>query len=277
MAQDRVSEPIRLVVSDIDGTLVRHDKSLSDEVVAAARRLRDASVAMTLISARAPSGMLWIAEKLGLTDPIGAFNGGTIVRPDGTIVAAERLDPAVAKRALALIARPEVITWLFCAGRWHASRLDEEHTPRERKSANQDPLVGGEFDALLDAVDKIVAVSDDHAMLAELERTVADALGDGATVGRSQSYYLDITAPGANKGAGITTLAETIGVPLAAVAAIGDQRNDLAMFARAGLSIAMAQGPDEVRAAADRTTRSNDDDGVAHAIDTIILPATRRS
>ena len=70
---------VRLVISDIDGTLVRGDKRLSDGVVAAVKRLQDAGVAMSLISARPPSGMTWIAERLGLTGEIGAFNGGTIV------------------------------------------------------------------------------------------------------------------------------------------------------------------------------------------------------
>ena len=267
-----MNEAIRLVVSDVDGTLVRSDKTLSDGVVEAAKRLQAAGVPLTLISARPPSGMLWIAERLGLTAPIGAFNGGTVVLPDGTIVSAERLAPDVAKRALALIDRPDVITWLFHEGKWHAGELDEAHSPREVKSANQQPIIGGDFSQLLDAVDKIVAVSDDHAMLAALEQEVAYALGDSATVARSQPYYLDITAPGANKGAGITALAEADGVPLDAVVAIGDQRNDLPMFARAGISIAMRQGPEEVRAAATHVTGSNDEDGVAQAIDSIILP-----
>lgn len=100
---------VRLLISDIDGTLVRHDKTLSDGVVAAVGRARAAGIAVSLISARPPSGMLWIAEKLGLTDPIGAFNGGTIVRPDGTVVAAEHLDPAVSQRVLSLIDQPSTL------------------------------------------------------------------------------------------------------------------------------------------------------------------------
>ncbi len=263
---------VRLVLSDVDGTLVRNDKSLSDGVVAAVQRLKAAGIPMTLISARPPLGMLWIAERLGLTEPLGAFNGGTIVRPDGTILSAERLEPAVAKRALELIDRPGIIPWLFHAGRWHGGRLDDEHTPREVKAANQQPIVGGNLSTLLDAVDKIVAVSDDHAMLADLEREVAAALGKDATVARSQVYYLDITAPRANKGDGVAALARAAGVPLAQVAVFGDQRNDLPMFARAGLSVAMGQGPAEVRAAATHVSRSNDEDGVAFAIDEIILP-----
>ena len=264
--------PIRLVVSDVDGTLVRSDKTLSDGTIAAVKRLQDAGIPLSLISARPPSGMLWIAERLGLTGLIAAFNGGTIVQTDGTVVSAERLALDVAKQALALIDDPAIIVWVFANGCWHTSKLDVAHTASERKSANQEPIVCSDFSGLLGQIDKIVAVSDDHAMLAKLEAQVAGALGDGATVIRSQLYYLDITAPRANKGDGIAALAKAAGVDLAQVVAIGDQRNDLAMFARAGLSIAMAQGPEDVRMAADQVTSSNDDDGVALAIDRIIMP-----
>ena len=264
--------PIRLVVSDVDGTLVRSDKTLSDGVVAAVKRLQETGAPFSLISARPPSGMLWIAERLGLTGQIGAFNGGTILQPDGTVVSTERLASDVATRALALLNDPALIIWVFAEGRWHTSKLDDEHTPRERKSANQEPTLCGDFSGLLGKVDKIVAVSDNHDKLAVLEGQVAEALGHGATVIRSQLYYLDITAPRANKGDGIAALAKAAGVDLADVVVIGDQRNDMAMFARAGVAIAMEQGPEEVRTAASCVTGSNDEDGVAQAIDRIILP-----
>jgi Cof subfamily protein (haloacid dehalogenase superfamily) len=262
---------LRLLVSDIDGTLVRSDKSLSDPVIAAVKRLEAAGVPVSLISARPPSGMLRIAERLGLSSPIGAFNGGTIVRPDGTIVSAAHLAADLSSRALELIDRPTVIKWVFARGQWHTDRLDDHYTPRERKAADQEPVVCSDFSRFLGAVDKIVAVSEDHAMLAELEKQVGATLGQGATVARSQPYYLDITAPAANKGDGVAALARAAGIPLDQVAVIGDQYNDLPMFRRAGLSIAMAQGPEDVRKAAMQVTGSNDADGVAQAIDRILL------
>lgn len=261
-----------LVLSDVDGTLIRSDKSLSDVVVAAAKRLEAAGLALSIISARPPSGMLWIARRLGLSGPMGAFNGGTIVRADGTILSAARLALEVARRTLAMVERPDVHVWLFSDGRWHCTRLGSAHDDSERVTSTQEPVVVGDFAPLLGSVDKIVVVSDDHAMLARLETAVADALGSDATVARSQPYYLDITAPAANKGDGVAALAAAMGVSLERVAVIGDQRNDMPMFARAGLSIAMAQGPAEVRATAMRVTGSNDEDGVAQAIDRIILP-----
>jgi Cof subfamily protein (haloacid dehalogenase superfamily) len=271
----RGSGTIRLLISDIDGTLVRNDKSLSDAVVAAVRRVVDAGVPVTLISARPPSGIEWIAEKLGIHGPLGAFNGGTLFKADGTIKAAERLGERVAQAALDLLDRPEITRWLFADGRWYAEATDNPHNDREIQSANQQPTLGAEWAPLLPHADKIVGVCDDHDLLAALEQQVADALGAEATVARSQPYYLDITAPHANKGEGIERLAAAYGVPLEEVAVLGDQRNDLPMFARAGLSVAMGQAPEDVRAAATHVARSNEEDGVADAIERFLLPATR--
>ena len=271
-----MSGRIRLLVSDIDGTLVRNDKSLSDDVIAAVGRVRKAGLMMSLISARPPSGMLWIAQRLQLTNVLGAFNGGTILCPDGTIVAAERLKSEAATRALALLAHPAVTPWLFSDGLWYAQTIDGIYVPRESRAANVEPVSTKDFAGLLARVDKIVGVSDDHAVLVRLAASISATLGRDATVSCSQPYYLDITAPAVNKGDGLAVLARAAGVSLEEVAVIGDQRNDLPMFARAGLSIAMGQGPCEVLAAADRVTRSNEEDGVAHAIDEIILAEAAR-
>ncbi|MDO6415051.1 Cof-type HAD-IIB family hydrolase [Sphingomonas sp. BIUV-7] len=263
---------IRLVISDVDGTLVRSDKKLSPEVIAAVGRLQDAGVPFTLISARPASGMLWIADALKLTHPMGAFNGGTIVKPDGAIVSAEHIDPAVADKAIAMLVETKVALWLFAHGKWYAQDVANTHMDSERSSANAEPVMFRDASEVKGPFDKIVGVSDEHDFLADLDKKVSAALGDGATVARSQVYYLDVTAPLADKGHGIAALAKAHGLSLDEVAVLGDQRNDLPMFARAGFSVAMGQGPAEVRAAATRETRSNDEDGVAHAIDEILLP-----
>ena len=267
---------IRLVVSDIDGTLVRNDKSLSDVVVAAVQRLQDAGTAFSLISARPPSGMLWIAAKLGLTGKIASFNGGTILKPSGEIVSAYLIDPSFAACTLTMFDRPGVETWLFANANWYARTTPSEFFSRERKSANVEPLIVGSFDGLLANVDKIVAVSNDGALLTQINSEVTIALGAAATVSRSQAYYLDVTAPRGNKGDGVAALAAAFDLPLASVAVFGDQHNDLAMFERAGLSVAMGQAPQEVRVGATHVSRSNEDDGVADAIDRFVLPIVRQ-
>jgi Cof subfamily protein (haloacid dehalogenase superfamily) len=267
------AEPIRLLVSDIDGTLVRRDKSLSDGVAAAVQRVLNAGIPVSLISARPPSGMLWIAERLGLEGPIAAFNGGTVVMPDGRIVSEERLDPATAAAALAMIDRAGVTPWLFSDGKWYARDRDNSNLAREKLAAGLEPIFDEDLAAHLHHADKLVGVSADHNLLARIEGETRAALGESATVARSQPYYLDITGPGANKGAGVARLAAAYGVLLSAVAVLGDQGNDLPMFARAGMSVAMGQAPEAVRAAASHVALSNEEDGVADAIDRFVLPA----
>lgn len=266
---------IRLLISDIDGTLVRNDKTLSEGVVAAVLRAKAAGLHFSLISARPPSGMLWIAQKLGLTGPIGAFNGGTLVDGDGAILSAEYLDPAIARHVFQLIDAPGVTPWLFADGRWYVQTTEGKHVARERLASNQEPVICATFEGLAERADKIVAVSEDYEALAGLESAVGQTLGSFANVVRSQPYFLDFTAPAANKGTGVIALAQAYNVPLHQVAVMGDQNNDLAMFKVVGYSVAMGQAPQNVRQAACAVASSNEDDGVADAIDRLILPNLR--
>lgn len=263
-------------MSDIDGTLVRDDKTLPQANIEAFQRLRAAGVQASLISARPPSGILRIAQALDLPGPLGAFNGGTIIDSSGAIISAERLEPDVVRQVLTLLGAAGVGIWLFAHGRWYAQSTSGPHTDHERQAADVEPTLASDF-FRLDQVDKIVGISDDHDALARLERLVAAAVGPHATVACSQPYYLDITAPSANKGDGIAAIAGAAGVALSETAAIGDMANDLPMFARAGLAIAMGQAPKTVRAAATYITASNEEAGVALAIDRYILPSGTRS
>ena len=185
---------------------------------------------------------------------------------------------ATAREALAVwiagawAAGAPVDIWVFADDRWYASDPDGPHTGSERRASAQEPVTTRAFDALLDHADKITFVSDDEAALRALYAEVHAAIGERATVAQSQTYYLDVTAQRANKGDGIAALAAALHVDLADVAAIGDQANDLPMLKRAGLSIAMGNAPETVQSAAAVTTRANTEDGVAHAIDTIVLP-----
>lgn len=260
-----------LVVCDVDGTLVDKQKRLTDATVRAIARLRDAGIGFTIISARPMSGMMPIAEALALDVPMGAFNGGIVFHRDGTIASHATIPEAVARGMFDLVGEAAVDRWVFADDRWFASTDRGVHVEHERLASNQEPVVRARFDDLLDRADKITFVSDDAALLAGLSEKATQRFGDEATIVQSQTYYLDITAPAANKGDGITALAAAIGVPLAETIAIGDQANDLAMFARAGRAIAMGNATDAVKARAADVTTANDHDGVAHAIDTFIL------
>lgn len=263
---------IRLVISDVDGTLVRKDKSLADATVAAVDRLRKAGARFTLISARPKTGLDPIVAALRIDEPVAAYNGGTILPPGGTIAEEHRLSGDAVRRSFAIAAGSGAQPWIYADGLWQVTTIHNPHVPHERLSAGQEPTVVNDMTPLFDRVDKLTWVSDDPALLHGLEAEMKAATSGAATIALSQTYYLDLTHPQANKGDGITALARATGVDLAEVAVLGDMPNDLPMFARAGLAIAMGQAPEEVRAAARYVSTSNDDDGVAYAIDTILLP-----
>jgi len=261
---------IRLVVSDVDGTLVDKAKQVTPGTVAAVKRLREAGVGFTIVSARPRSGMRWIADLLEIDGAMGAFNGGTIFHRDGRVERHDTVPADVARGVLALVG-DAADTWVFAGDRWYATNGDGPHTASERKASNQEPVVRDGFDDLLDDCDKLTFVSDDEDALRDLATRARAAFGDRATIVQSQTYYLDVTATTANKGDGVRGLADALGVDLARVCAIGDQANDLPMLELAGLAVAMGNAPDAVKQAADAVTDANDADGVAHAIDRLVL------
>ena len=264
---------IRLLVSDIDGTLVRKDKTLPEENIAAIREVVATGCRVSLISARPPSGILPIAQALGLDGPFAAFNGGVLFDANGAVRDAHRLSSRLAGDMAVLFARHDVMRWVYADGQWLTNTVDEIHTPREVLAAGIEPVVTDRWgDALLRA-DKMVAVSDNDALLTKIEGAARELAGDDATIARSQPYYLDITAHAANKGDGLAELARIAGVPLSEVAVMGDADNDLPMFARAGLSVAMGQSQSWVTTAATFATDAIMDDGaVAEAVERFILP-----
>lgn len=264
--------PIRLVVSDVDGTIVRKDKSLSPQVIAAVHRLRAAGIPFTLISARPMSGVLPLVAPLGIDIPVAGVNGGVIFRPDGSVIAEHKVDPEVTAGLFAMAEGVAVDRWIFADNRWYTSSLEGERVQRERIASNTDPILRDDFSDLYDRADKVTFVSFDYPMLRDLTARAAAAFGTRATVGQSQTYYLDVTDTHANKGAGVASLAEMLGVDMAEVAVFGDMDNDVPMFVRAGLSVAMGQAPDTVKQAATFVSSTNEEDGVAHAIDTFVLP-----
>jgi Cof subfamily protein (haloacid dehalogenase superfamily) len=264
--------PIKFLVSDIDGTLVTPDKTLTQAAIEAVAGLGRAGLPFTVISSRPPRGMASVVSPLAVSLPYAAFNGGNIVGADGNLIEARRLAADVAAKALAVLTKGGIGAWVFADGDWLVLDGAGPKIERERHTVGFGPKVVASFDAVLDRVDKLVGVSEDDAALTTAEAEVRGALGGKANIERSQAYYLDITHPLANKGEAVKTLAGMIGVDLAETAVIGDMTNDIAMFKVAGFSVVMGQSPAAVKAEADVVTRANTEDGFAYAVEHFIRP-----
>jgi hypothetical protein len=261
-----------LFVSDIDGTLVTPDKLLTPAALEAAAELRAAGVPFTVVSSRPPRGMARIVAALGLTLPFAAFNGGSLVEPGGEVIAAHRLAADAAAGALAVMARHGVKPWVFADDAWLVADTSGPEMVRERRTIGFDATLVADFTAVLGRIDKIVAPSADAALLDAVEAELRAALGGRANVERSQSYYIDVTHPAANKGEAVRALAAQVGADLADTVVIGDMTNDIPMLRIAGFGIAMGQAPEAVKAAAQAVTAANTDDGFAKAVRAFVLP-----
>jgi Cof subfamily protein (haloacid dehalogenase superfamily) len=266
---------IRLLLADVDGTLVTQDKLLTDRAIAAVHKLHDAGVLFAVTSGRPPRGMQMLIEPLALTTPISAFNGGVVVQPDMTVLEQKVIPDSLVAPIVDKLESAGVDVWIYRGADWYIRRLDAPHVAREQFTVQFDPTVVESFDGLADGVAKIVGVSDDHDLVASVAISGHDEFGDHVSIARSQPYYVDVTHPQANKGEVVKFLSAKYGVAPDQIATIGDMPNDVLMFARSGLSIAMGQSGIDVQRAARRVTTSNEENGFANAVDRFILrPST---
>lgn len=261
---------IALVVSDVDGTLLTKEKVLTDRAISAVRKLHEAGIGFTITSSRPTIGMRFLIEPLGITLPIGAFNGSCIVDPTLKPVEQHLIPEAAARRALDVLDEFGAEVWLFTSDRWLVRDGNGSYVPHEKRAIRADPTVVDDFTPYFSEACKIVGASADAAGLQSCEAAMQQALGAQATAIRSQSYYLDITPPGVNKGTFVQTIAGRLDIPAEAVATIGDMQNDLAMFRVSGTSFAMGNATDDVKRQATHVAASNEEDGFARAMETII-------
>ena len=270
-------EPVRLLLADVDGTLVTKDKVLTQRSIEAVRELRDAEVLFALTSGRPPRGMQMLIEPLSLSTPISAFNGGLVTEPDMTVLEQKVIPDELVPAIIAMLESAGLDVWIYRGAEWLVRDLKAPHIARESFTVQFDPTLVESFDGITQDVAKLVGVSDDHDLVASVASAAHDEFGDHVSAARSQPYYLDVTHPGANKGGVVRFLSSRYDIPEERIATIGDMPNDVLMFARSGLSIAMGQSGREVHRAARRVTGSNDEDGFAEAVERFVLPATDRA
>jgi Cof subfamily protein (haloacid dehalogenase superfamily) len=262
---------ISLLLTDVDGTLVTKEKVVTERARRAVGRLHDAGIKLAVTSGRPPRGMAMLVEPLALQTPIAGFNGGVYIRPDLSIIEERVLPRAVAARTVDIILTHGMDAWLYVGNDWFVRDTEAPHVARESRTVRFPPTVIRDLGEKLDRVAKIVGVSDDYDRVQRCEADAQAALGGTASAFRSQPYYLDVTHPEANKGAVLDYLSRTLGIPPAEIATAGDMPNDVGMFRKSGLSIAMGNAGPEVKSQANFVTDSNEEDGFAKAVERYIL------
>ncbi len=280
----RTPATIRLLLADVDGTLVTREKVLTERARAAVTKMRSAGIQFAITSGRPPRGMEMLIPPLALTTPIAAFNGGMFIKPDFSVIEQRVLQADVIEPAMETMRDYRLDTWIYRGTDWFVHERHGAHVDREEWTVKFPPTVVADFKGLTSNVAKLVGVSDDLEAVCECETAVRKQFAakvhaaqtnpqreNLVSAARSQPYYLDVTHPEANKGYVVTRLSELLDIPVAEIATIGDMPNDMAMFEKSGISIVMGQAAEEVRSAATYVTSSSDEEGFAQAVEKFVL------
>jgi Cof subfamily protein (haloacid dehalogenase superfamily) len=260
----------RLVATDLDGTLLRSDATVSDRTRQAIRAVRNAGVHVTLVTARAPRWLEEIIEDLELSSGYAVCSNGAIVYDfaRGAPVAHHSLSADVATWIVEALrtAAPGVA---FACERESLAFREPHYIPLwptpESEGSRTDAL---EFVA--EPVSKLV-VQHAHLSQEELYALVTGVCGEDATATISGEVLVEISAAGVTKAYALAALCEKLGIDPQDVLAFGDMPNDIPMLEWAGWGIAVENAHPDVIAVADEVTGANDDDGVAAALERLLI------
>ncbi len=261
---------IRLVAIDVDGTLLNVQHEITPGTAAAIERARGAGVEVVLTTSRPPRALWPVLRALGLTEPAvfvasqGALTGSYSAEGELRVLDRQPMPVDLAQRvASAGDVVGMSVNW-FAAERWLVPRVDD--LIREESAIVGCAPEVADLSAEREGPDKILLLAGPAG------RDIAGAvtIPEGLVAMASTPTHLEVTRAGVDKGAALRRICTMWGIAPGDVVAIGDGRNDLGMLAFAGFAVAPANAHPEVLAAADLITSSNDEDGVAQALDRLV-------
>ena len=266
--------PIELIVSDLDGTLLRHDGSLSQRTVAAVRAAVAAGFKVVLASGRPPRTVQPIADQLGLKGLAVCSNGAILYDLDRQEVISHEHVPQAALKNIITKLREREPSVSFATEHGHRVGCDPRFPRPETWVSGLNPVIDEIETLTADAVIKLAIHHPDHAVerLAELVRSIT---GNELSVTFSGMHFVEVAAAGISKALGLAQVCERLGIDPKRVVAFGDMPNDLAMLSFVGRGVAVGNAHPDVMAEGHETTGSNDEDGVAQVIEALVATRAR--
>ena len=254
---------IKMITIDLDGTLLRSDGSVSDRTVRTLQAARDKGVVVAIATGRMYQTARPYGERLGL--------GGLIETLESKKILFQQVIPREWAQELADLARRrgwQLQTYIDDVLR--AARDDEWIRDYERITHSKACICGDDFYHVQGDCNKLLSRGG-HDDLVARKALIEKTFPGRFNVLFSAPTFLEIMPQGVDKGEGIRRLGELYGIGTDEIMALGDSQNDLDMLKAAGFPVAMANAAEEVKAAAAYVTASNDDDGVAAAVEKFVL------
>ncbi|MEG0887628.1 MAG: Cof-type HAD-IIB family hydrolase [Bacteroides sp.] len=266
----------KLLVLDVDGTLLNTEKKISMRTQAALIKVQQMGVRVVLASGRPTYGLMPLVKTLELGNYGGfilSYNGGQIINAqNGELLFERRINPEMLPYIEKKARKNGFSLFTYNQERIITTSIDNEHILGEAELNNMELIKEEEFSIAVDfAPCKCMVVSDNEEALIDLEEHWRRRLNGALDVFRSEPYFLEVVPPAINKANTLGALLEILELNSEEVIAIGDGVCDVSMLQLAGLGVAMGNAPDSVKICADMITASNDEDGVAVAIEKAIL------
>lgn len=270
----------KLLVLDVDGTLVNSKKELSVQTLTTLLKIQHAGMRIVLASGRSPHGLLHLVEKLEMKKWGGyilPYNGAQIIDVGNDEVLFEkRIDPVMLPYLEKKAQKNGFGIFTYRENQLITTHPENGHIRDEAQLNDMEVVATGNLSAVVDfSPCKCVLVSDDETALVALKDLWRKRLAGVLDVYRSESFFLEVVPPFIDKGNTLGVLIEKLGITTDEVMAIGDGRRDFSMLQLAGLGIAMGNAQDSIKACADYITENNDNDGVAVAVQKFIIAKVR--
>lgn len=265
----------RLIALDIDGTTLNSNHQISKRNIAAVQAAREAGVTVVLASGRPLDGILMHLDPLGLNQDdqfVISYNGALVQRVgDGHVLTSQLLTGNDAKHLGQIAHDMGVHTHAFSLSHGLITPQISRYTQHEA-FMNDIPWTVMEYHQLADdePLMKVMMVDEPDILQNTIDQ-LPDGLYQQYSVLRSAPFFLEFMHPQANKGSGVAALADYLHIPSEQVICMGDAGNDHHMLEWAGLGIAMGNADEQTKALADYVTGTNDEDGVALAIEQFVL------
>ena len=270
----------KLLVLDVDGTLLNDAKEISKRTLAALLKVQQMGVRIVLASGRPTYGLMPLAKSLELGNYGGyilSYNGCQIINAqNGEILFERRINPEMLPYLEKKARKNNFALFTYHDDTIITDTPENEHIQNEARLNNLKVIKEEEFSVAIDfAPCKCMLVSDDEEALVSLEGHWKRRLNGALDVFRSEPYFLEVVPCAIDKANTLGALLEELDVKREEVIAIGDGVCDVTMIQLAGLGVAMGHSQDSVKVCADHVTASNEEDGVALAVEKAIIAEVR--
>lgn len=264
----------KLIAMDLDGTLLNDQKVITEKTKAALMAAQNKGIRLALASARPSPGLFRERDALDMQNFNGilmSYNGGRIVDAEtGKVLFETSMDLQETKQVLRQLEKLPVTPILDDGAKFYVTDKDGYKVDYECRNNNMIcSEVGNLADFLTFAPIKIL-MSVQPEELPIVQKQIAAFLPESLTVVQTAAFYLEIIPKVINKGQGIRDICKVLDMEPAEVIAFGDAENDIPMLRAAGMGVAMGNAQETVKAAADMVTLSNNDDGIAAALEKLL-------